>query len=159
MAGLFATLLALVGCERLGLDRLEPGQSTEADVRQVLGTPDHVREEVSGSRVLEFPRGPEGQRTYFVRLDAQGRFVSAEQVLRPDNFARVVPGMREDEVRDILGKPAAVATYAARPDETVWTWRWLQDEREAMVFMAYFGPDGRVRRAESTADPRAMAGA
>ncbi len=159
MAAWWTGLLALVGCERAGLDSLEAGRSSAADVRQVLGTPDHLRTQADGTQVLEFPRGPEGQRTYFVWVDAQGRFQRYEQVLRPDNFARIGTGASEAEVRALLGRPAAIATYAPRPDEAVWTWRWLRDEREAMVFRVYFGPEGTVRRTETASDPRTMAGA
>lgn len=158
MAGFFTSLLALLGCDNAGIEQLVPGQSTEADVRKALGTPEIVREEDSGARRLEYPRGPEGQRTWFVWLDARGKFVRAEQVLRPDNFARIRAGMDEDEVRRILGKPTLVERFALRPDETVWTWRWLQDSHDAMEFSAYLGADGAVRRTEIRDDPRMMAG-
>lgn len=159
MSGWLASLLALAGCDQVGIEKLVPGQSTEADVRQALGAPEMVREEEHGARRLEFPRGPEGQRTYFVRMDANGRYVGIEQVLRPDNFARVSVGMQQDAVREILGRPTQVERFALKPDETVWTWRWLEDNREPKVFIVYLGPDGAVRRTESAVDPRTQAGA
>ena len=83
--------------------------------------------------------------------------------LPPPTWRLVEAALREGqspaEVRALLGRPAAIATYAPRPDEAVWTWRWLKDEREAMVFRVYFGPEGTVRRTETASDPRTMAGA
>ena len=61
-----ALLLGFAGCDRhghpieeFGLDKLERGVSTEADVRMVMGPPDTVWEDEGGRRELEYPKGPE----------------------------------------------------------------------------------------------------
>ena len=77
------------------------------------------------------------------------------QVLNPDNFARVLPGMMMEEVRRMLGKPAKATTYSLK-NETAWDWRYLQPPNTPMVFTVWFNPDMRVLRTTMTPDPEAM---
>ncbi|MCO8626303.1 outer membrane protein assembly factor BamE domain-containing protein [Burkholderia multivorans] len=123
---------------------LKVGDSTEADVRATMGKPDIERTFTDGSKRLEYPRGPMGNQTWFVDLDPNGRYTGATQVLTAENFAKVRPGMTEDEVRRLLGKPGEVAQYPLKP-ETVWSWRWLEDGVNTDAFFnVHFGPDGLV---------------
>jgi outer membrane protein assembly factor BamE (lipoprotein component of BamABCDE complex) len=130
--------------DNLLLKDLQPGVTTEAQIRDQMGEPETARTFTDGSRRLEYPRGPAGTTTYFVDLDPDGRFVSVTQVLTAENIARVRPGMTQDEVRRLLGKPTTVAEYRLKK-ERVWSWHWLEDavNRDAM-FNAHFGPDGTV---------------
>jgi outer membrane protein assembly factor BamE (lipoprotein component of BamABCDE complex) len=126
------------------LKDLTPGVTTEAQIRDQMGEPDTARTFTDGSKRLEYPRGPAGTTTYFVDIDANGRFVSVTQVLTAANIAKVRPGMTQDEVRRLLGKPTSIAEYPLK-QERVWSWHWLEGgvNRDAM-FNAHFGPDGIV---------------
>ncbi|SAK40992.1 lipoprotein [Caballeronia pedi] len=130
--------------DNLLLKNLQPGVTTEAQIRDQMGEPETERAFTDGSKRLEYPRGPAGTTTYMVDLDANGRFVSATQVLTAENFAKVRPGMTMDEVRRLLGKPTEIAEYRLKK-ERVWSWHWLEDgvNQDAM-FNAHFGPDGIV---------------
>ncbi|MBK4736842.1 outer membrane protein assembly factor BamE [Noviherbaspirillum pedocola] len=164
--GLFA-LLALLGgllcfgCDRegrpiqeFGLDKLTRGQSTEMDVRTVMGQPESVWEENDGSRVLEYPRGPEGYRTWMFTIDSQGKLVDWRQALTPENFARVRPGMTKEEVRRLLGKPRTVAEFALKNEE-VWDWRYLDATQKPQLFNVHFDRGtGRVTGTSASPDPK-----
>jgi outer membrane protein assembly factor BamE (lipoprotein component of BamABCDE complex) len=130
--------------DELLLKDLTPGVTTEAQIRDQMGEPDTARTFTDGSKRLEYPRGPAGTTTYFVDIDANGRFVSVTQVLTAANLAKVRPGMTQDEVRRLLGKPTSIAEYPLK-QERVWSWHWLEGgvNRDAM-FNAHFGPDGIV---------------
>ncbi|AEA59822.1 outer membrane protein assembly factor BamE domain-containing protein [Burkholderia gladioli] len=123
---------------------LKPGVSTEEEVRSRLGKPETERQAIDGSKRLEYPRGPMGDETYMVDIDRNGLFLGATQVLTAENFAMIRPGMTQDEVRQLLGKPTEVARYPLKP-ETVWSWRWREDGvNQDAFFNAHFGPDGLV---------------
>jgi outer membrane protein assembly factor BamE (lipoprotein component of BamABCDE complex) len=118
--------------------------TTEAQIRDQMGEPETERTFTDGSKRLEYPRGPAGTNTYMVDLDSNGRFVAVTQVLTAENIAKVRPGMSQDEVRRLLGKPTTIAEYPLKK-ERVWSWHWLEDgvNRDAM-FNAHFGPSGLV---------------
>jgi hypothetical protein len=118
--------------------------TTEAQIRDQMGEPETTRTYTNGSKRLEYPRGPAGTTTYFVDIDPDGRFVAVTQVLTAENIAKIRPGMTQDEVRRILGKPTTIAFYRLK-QETVWSWHWEEGgvTRDAM-FNAHFGPDGIV---------------
>jgi outer membrane protein assembly factor BamE (lipoprotein component of BamABCDE complex) len=130
--------------DELLLKNLQPGVTTEAQIRDQMGKPETERTFTDGSKRFEYPRGPAGTTTWMIDIDANGRFVSATQVLTAQNFAKVRPGMTMDEVRRLLGKPTEIAEYRLK-QERVWSWHWLEDgvNRDAM-FNAHFGPDGTV---------------
>lgn len=126
-----ATAILAFGCDRqgrpveeFGLDKLAKGISTESDVRMVMGKPDTVWEEEDGSRSLEYPKGPEGVRTWVFMIDKNGKMQDYRQLLTDENFARVKVGMSKDEVRRMLGKPRSIAQYKLKNEEA-WDWRYL----------------------------------
>ncbi len=130
--------------DSLLLKGLTPGVSTLDQVRDQMGKPETERVFADGSRRLEYPRGPEGLKTYMVDFDSRGILESITQVLSAENFAKIRPGMTEDEVRRLLGKPGQVAAYRLK-QETVWSWKWFEGgvTQEAW-YNVHFGPDGRV---------------
>jgi outer membrane protein assembly factor BamE (lipoprotein component of BamABCDE complex) len=130
--------------DALLLKNLQPGVTTEAQIREQMGEPETERNFTDGSKRFEYPRGPAGTTTWFVDIDASGHFVAATQVLTAQNIAKVRLGMTQDEVRRLLGKPTEIAEYRLK-QERVWSWHWLEDgvNRDAM-FNAHFGPDGTV---------------
>ncbi|HJV85373.1 MAG TPA: outer membrane protein assembly factor BamE [Noviherbaspirillum sp.] len=140
---LIAACVFLFGCDRqgrpieeFGLDKLERGVSTEGDVRNVMGKPDTVRDEEDGSRTLEYPRGPEGVRTWFFSIDRSGKLKDFRQVLTEENFARIKPGLSKEEVRRMLGRPRSVVQFKLKNEE-VWDWRY-QSWEGARFFNVHF---------------------
>jgi outer membrane protein assembly factor BamE (lipoprotein component of BamABCDE complex) len=111
--------------DALLLKDLTPGISTEDQVRSQMGKPETERTFTDGSKRLEYPRGPQGLNTYMVDIDSDGKLLAITQVLTAANFAKIQPGMSEDEVRRLLGKPGQVAVFPLKP-ETVWSWKWRE---------------------------------
>lgn len=109
--------------DALLLRGLTPGVTTEAQIRDQMGQPETERTFTDGSKRFEYPRGPQGLATYMVDIDPQGKLRAVTQVLTAENFAKIRPGMTQDEVRRLLGKPGEVAVYRLKP-ETVWSWKW-----------------------------------
>src|SRR5450830_2165842 len=146
-----ATLL-LPGCDRngnpieeFGVDKLNKGSSTEADVRGVMGQPDSVREESDGGRTLEYPKGPQGIRTWMFRITADGKLTDYQQVLTDENFEKVQKGMTREEVRNMLGRPRTVVPFQRKKEE-VWDWKYLHVHEERL-FNVHFDMDtGKVVR-------------
>jgi len=154
-AGLAAIMLLAAGCDPQRIKELEEGVSTEADVRQRFGEPENVWD-VPNGRVFEYNRQPQGQKNYMITIGADGKMSALRQVLTPENFAKVNPGMPMEALRKLLGKPAKVTPYALKR-ETEWEWRWVQPPNSPMVFTAVLNDDQRVVRSGSTADRSAEA--
>jgi hypothetical protein len=151
LAASLATLLALAGCDPQRIGELEEGVATEADVRAKFGEPENVWDAPGGGRVLEYNRQPAGQKNYMITVGADGRMSALRQVLTPENFARVSPGLAMEDLRKRLGKPARVTPYPLRR-ETEWEWRWVQPPNSPMVFTAVLDADQRVVRSGSSPD-------
>jgi outer membrane protein assembly factor BamE (lipoprotein component of BamABCDE complex) len=134
----------LAGCdqqgrfaEEPGLEKLEKGVSTESDIRMVMGKPGTVWESEDGSRSLEYPKGPEGHRTWFFDISKDGKLTDYRQALTPENFKKVKTGMSMDEVRRLLGKPRAAAQYKLKKEE-VWDWLYLEEPDRPRLFHVHF---------------------
>jgi hypothetical protein len=150
---LFAALLAVAGCDRKRVEKLEEGVSTEADVRAQFGEPAAMYPEgASGVRTLEYPRQPEGQTTYMISIGPDGKMTALRQVLKPTEFAKVTPGLDKAQVRRLLGRPAATKVFELKNEEQ-WDWRWL-DGQAAKLFSVTFDPDGRVATTAVVDDPK-----
>ena len=145
------SLLAISACDPQRISELQPGVSTEADVRDRFGVPENVWDEPGGARTFEYNRQPAGQVNYMITIGADGRMTAVRQVLNPENFARVSPGQRMDEVRRLLGKPAKVTPYELKR-ETHADWRYLQAPNQAQVFTVVYGPDQTVLRTHTGPD-------
>ena len=156
-----ACTLGLGGCDQsgrpiqeFGLDKLAKGVSTESDVRGVMGQPDTVWEQEDGARTLEYPKGPEGVRTWMFEIDRSGKLSDYRQVLSEATFGAIRPGMSRDEVRRMLGRPKSVAEYRLKNEE-VWDWRYLDPTNTPRFFNVHFDKStGRVTQTSSSPDPR-----
>jgi hypothetical protein len=148
--GLVAALL--VGCDPQRIRELEEGVSTEADVRARFGPPEAVWDEAGGARTFEYNRNPSGHQNYMITIGPDGKMAALRQVLNPDNFARVQPGMRADQVRRMLGRPMRQTPYELK-NEIAWDWRYLQPPNTSMVFTVWFDRDLKVLRTSSGPDP------
>lgn len=144
---LLITLLAavawLTGCDEQRAQKLEEGVSTEADVRKQFGEPVQIVERADGSKLLAYPRQPEGWTNVEIVIGADRKMASLRQLLTPANFARVQPGMSQDEVRKLLGRHARTLRYATKPGEEVWRWQFMSGQ-DKKVFDVSFDREGRV---------------
>jgi outer membrane protein assembly factor BamE (lipoprotein component of BamABCDE complex) len=157
MASLFASLLALLGCDPQKIAKLEEGVATEADVRKQFGEPHATYSEADGSKTFEYSRQPEGQVAYMITIGNDGKMSALRQVLKAVEFAKIKPGMGKVEVRRMLGKPAKTARFDLKPDEEHWDWRWL-DGQVPKVFSVTFNRDGKVMASAVSDDPRETQG-
>ena len=152
--GLLSVVLGLLGCDQQRISELEEGVSTEADVRARFGEPEKIWDGAEGGRIFEYDRQPAGQKNYMITIGVDGKMSALRQVLTPENFAKVQPGMMMEDVRKMLGKPAKISPYALK-QEVDYDWRYLQPPNTAMVFTVTFNPDFRVLRTGSVPDPQA----
>lgn len=141
-----ALAVALGACEAIQLGKLRPGASSAATVREQFGAPEAEWANPDGSVTWEYPRGPEGVRTWMLTLDKSSVLQSIEQVLTEENFARIEKGWSMAQVRRLLGKPSGMNRFA-RQSEEVWEWRVapLQPINSAW-FHVHFDLEGRVSR-------------
>jgi hypothetical protein len=151
-AALSALLLA--ACDPQRIDALEEGVATEADVRRQFGEPEKIWDAPGGARTFEYSRQPSGHRNYLITIGTDGKMSALRQVLTPENFARVQPGMMMEDVRKMLGKPMKVTPYELKR-EVVYDWRYLKGANTSMVFSVVFDTDFRVLRTGSIPDPEA----
>ncbi|WP_121490571.1 outer membrane protein assembly factor BamE domain-containing protein [Cupriavidus plantarum] len=180
--GMFAALLGLFGCDQQKVDEamkkagdtargvwnsvkpdsqlfkgIEIGRSTEDDIRRQAGKPEIVWEESDGGRRLEYPRGPEGGTTWMVTIGPDNTVRGIEQVLTAENFARVRPGMSQDAVRRMLGKPTRIEKFALKQEE-VWGYRWHETPTDRAFFNVHFNPQGTVTTTSRSDDPSRQQG-
>ena len=154
--GLLSFIAGLAGCDQARIKELEEGVSTEAEVRARFGEPEktwEARDMASlpfpgaaaepGARTLEFNRQPAGTVNYMITIGPDGRMSALRQVLTPQNFTRVLPGMSMEQVRKMLGKPMKVTTYALKR-ETHYDWRFVNPPSTLMIFTVVFNDDLRV---------------
>ena len=135
-----ATLALLTGCATPPL----PAGASRDEVVARYGSPTAVVPLGSGSR-LQYSQQPAGQSVLMVDLDANGRLVSAQQVMMPATFKRVVVGSwtRQDVERE-FGRPAMLDRVASWPGD-VMTYRWL-DVNQDMFFFVYLDAANVVQR-------------
>jgi hypothetical protein len=145
-------VLALVGCDPQRIGKLEEGLSTEADVRAQFGEPEKIWDAADGGRTFEYNRQPQGHQNYMVTIGPDGKMRALRQVLTPQNFAKIQPGMAMEEVRKMLGKPMKTTPFKLK-NEVDYDWRYLEPPNTSMVFTVVFDPDYRVLRTLSVPDP------
>lgn len=151
--GLLALAGLLAACDPQNISELEEGVSTEADVRRQFGEPVQLTERADGSKLLAYPRQPEGWTNYEAEIGADGKLTALRQLLTEANFAQVQPGMAQAAVAKRLGRHARELRYATKPGETVWRWH-VQRGQDKKVFDVVFDADGRVLSANLADDER-----
>ena len=70
------------------------------------------------------------------------------QVVAPHVFEQIKPGMTQEQVRRMLGKPAQRMTYNLK-QETDWDWNWIDPPNQEMEFTVTFGASGTVKHTAS----------
>lgn len=143
---------AAAGCDFIAQQELKVGESTIDDVRRMMGKPEMIWEEKDGSQTLEYPRAPAGHETLHVRIDANGRYQGMKNILTRDNFARIRPGMTQDEVRQILGRASTIEEFKLK-QEVVWGYRHMADPGRLQSFNVHFTREGKVATTSTTEDP------
>ena len=152
--GWMSALLALAACDTQRIAELEEGVATEADVRARFGEPEKVWDAPNGGRTFEYNRQPAGAKNYMITIGTDGKMSALRQVLTPENFAKVQPGMMMEDVRKMLGKPMKVTPYALK-NETHYDWRYMDgpNSADSKIFTAVFNADLRVVSTGSMMDP------
>ena len=156
LAALVGATLLLAACDPQRISELEEGVSTEADVRARFGEPEKIWDAPGGGRTFEYPRQPAGTQNYMITIGPDGKMSALRQVLTPENFAKVQPGMMMEDVRKMLGKPMKTTPFALKK-EVDYDWRYLRDNKQ-MIFTVTFDNDYRVLRTGSVDDPQADGG-
>ena len=158
---LLALLLGLTGCDQQRIKELEEGVATEADVRARFGQPENIWEADDmaalpqpgaaaepGARTFEYNRQPAGMVNYMITIGQNGKMSALRQVLTPQNFAKVLPGMPMEQVRKMLGKPMKITPYELK-QESHYDWRYLNPPNTPMIFTAVMDPELHVLRTMS----------
>lgn len=154
--GLLSIMLGLAGCDQQRIKELEEGVATEADVRARFGEPEKIWEARDmatlptpgpaaepGARTLEYNRQPAGNVNYMITVGANGTMTALRQVLSPQTFTQVLPGMSMETVRKMLGKPMKITPYPLKR-QLHYDWRYLNPPSTAMIFTVVFDADLRV---------------
>jgi len=144
--GWLALLALVAGCALIEGRDLVPGTSTRAEVLADMGKPAMSLSRPNGDTLLYFTREPFGRATYVATLGRDDLFRGMDQRLVYANIYAVHAGMREQEVRELLGPPMSV-TRLPRQERNVWEYRWRHAVRELRVLWVQFGDDGVVREA------------
>jgi hypothetical protein len=154
--GVACSMLAALGaCDWVAGKELRVGESTAEDVRRLMGTPATIREKDDGSKIYEYPRGPEGTQTWMVEIGPDDRYRGRTDALAPGNLAKVRTGMTRDEVQALLGTPGENGPLPGKPG-IAWTWRVQVGPGVTEMFHVLFGADGRVSEVDRSPDPRTV---
>lgn len=146
-----AAALCLFACASYDGRGLVPEQSRAADVEALMGPPAERITNSAGETVWFYPHSPSGRETYAVRLRPDGTLIAVEQRLTKENFAKVVPGMTTNEVRELLGPPWRI-TWMPLQERNVWDYPVRVDNR-LFNFYDQFSGNGIVREAYLLHDP------
>lgn len=144
LAGIIAMLALLSGCASYDGRNLVPGQATSADVTALMGPPSLELKGSAGERLLYFARLDRGPATFVATIGPDDRLRSIEQRMTYQNIHSVKAGMREEEVRRLLGPPLTVSRLP-RQQRNVWEYPWRHAVRELRVMWVQFSDDGIVR--------------
>ncbi|MFT5533699.1 MAG: hypothetical protein ACI8WM_002631 [Burkholderiaceae bacterium] len=132
------------GCAALLAPPVLPG-ATEAAVLDKLGTPTH-RYALADGHLLEYAKGPWGQRTWMARIDSDGRLASYRQVLTSAMFATLVPGVTDkQQVLLTIGAPGE-ASSLPRIDMEVWSYAYKESDVWDSMMHVHFDQQGIVRQ-------------
>lgn len=128
--------------------------ATEADVLAAIGAPNARHAMPGGETRLEYAHGPQGEQTFMVDMDSQGRMIRWQQVLSEDTFNTVTPGMTAAQLQARVGRPGTVGGMALQPGE-LWVYRYRS--MFCTLWQAHL-VQGVVVGAGYTPDPRCIAG-
>jgi len=139
-------LLGLGGCERYLIEDIRPGVTHRSEVQEHMGPPGIEWRNDDGTVIWEYSMQPAGVTCYHLTIDAQGVIQQVEQVFTEARRAQIRPGMSQQQVRRLIGKPARQFAYPNKGEEV---WDWLVDDRmpsESKFFNVFFDASGAVTR-------------
>jgi hypothetical protein len=115
-------VLTLAACASNDGRGLVPGQSSEHDVRAIMGQPAETQPLANGDTVYWYPQLPWGHVSYAALIAPDGRLVAFEQRLTEGNISKIVRGQTTArEVHDLLG-PAWQPQRYGNLERDVWTY-------------------------------------
>jgi hypothetical protein len=140
-----AIILALAtgACASYGGSSLQPGSSTEAEVRATMGAPAAEFTNPDGGKSLFYPKGPMGTDTFHVRIGSDGVMRSNGNVLTDDTFEAVRPGMTEQDILRLIGPPGRTTPFPVS-NTHAWDYRYLDTWGSYAVFSVTFNAEGIV---------------
>ncbi|MDO9164923.1 MAG: outer membrane protein assembly factor BamE [Rhodoferax sp.] len=146
-------MIGLSACDVQRIAELEEGVATEGDVRMKFGEPEKIWDGANGARIFEYNRQPEGAKNYMITIGTDGKMSALRQVLTPENFAKIQPGMAMEEVRRMLGKPMKVTPFELQKSWH-YDWRYIDgpNESDKKIFTVIFNSDLRVVSTASVVD-------
>ena len=154
LIGAASLVMAMAACTLMRPPASLPPGTSIADARQTLGAGDEYPLPNGGTR-LSFPRGKD---TYMLDFDASGHLVQSQQVLTPQTFAPIQPGMPPAAVLTRLGLPAFIFPVGYQKLQVL-NYRFGGLEGDCMVFqVSISNATGNVTEAGTGADPRCSTG-
>jgi hypothetical protein len=144
---------ALGACTVLRFPAALPAGTSIAEARQTLGGPTAEYPLATGGSRLEFRQGAYGRQTFMLDFDASGRLIATRQVLTPQTFATIAPGMSDGQVLSTIGHPAFVFPVGWQ-NLQVWNYRFGGLEGDCVVFQVSISNATRtVTEAGPNTDP------
>ena len=148
-SAIYFIAIALSACAS-NPDRAPLGNDRQQTIA-ATGAPTTVYPLGQGER-LQYSRQPSGRQVYNLDFDAQGKLVSARQVLTEPDFARVQTGSwQAADIERAFGKPAFIARVASF-DGPVWTYRY-DYFGTPKLFHVLVDEQGVVSRTQMTEEP------
>ena len=156
--GSAALALAVLGaCTTFAPGGLPPGTPIDQARGTFGGVAGEYRLPDGGTR-LEFRQGTYGKQTYMLDFDASGRLVTSQQVLTPQTFATITPGLTYEQVLMRIGHPAYVFPVGWQKLQ-VWSYRFAGLVGDCVVFQVSFSnATGTVTDAGPNTDPACSRG-
>ncbi|WNC94155.1 hypothetical protein RI103_25675 [Paraburkholderia sp. FT54] len=148
----FSAALVLAGCT-------EPHKQVEAGADQStlvarLGPPKETYDLPNGGKRLMWPTQPMGMTTTAADIDASGKVLGVRQVLQDNEFHRAEIGKwTRNDVLINFGRPFETA-YFKRTNREVWSYRYLQNNIEHLIYHFYFDDQGVLRQTQRAPDPK-----
>jgi SmpA / OmlA family len=157
LALLFSLSILLLGCDNQRISQLEEGVASEGDVKMKFGEPEKVWDGANGAKIFEYNRQPAGTQNYMITIGTDGKMSALRQVLTPQNFAKITPGMMMEDVRKMLGKPMKITPYELKM-QWHYDWRYADGPNvtDTKIFTVVFNPDLRVISTGSVVDNAAI---
>lgn len=139
------SLLVVAACMSAGAAAadLEPGKSTAQEVIAEMGKPALEVKRPNGDQLLYFEKYPWVRSVKVATIGPDGKLRGIEERLTRQNIASIKAGMREQEVRELLGPPREI-TNNKRLKTTDWEYPWLEAAKEKRIFWVSFSAEGVV---------------
>ncbi|WP_233887809.1 hypothetical protein [Paraburkholderia flagellata] len=150
-AWLAAAVALVAGCAQ-PWQSVQPGADPSVLIAR-LGPPRETYNLPDGGKRLMWPTQPMGSTNTVADIDASGKIVSVRQVMQESEFYRArVNEWTRDDVLINFGRPAETA-YFSRMQREVWSYRYIENNIDYMMFHFYFDDQGILRLTQKTPDP------